>query len=60
MEVGVEHDSFFMSCGDCGFTWLFLMQIDIIDWGNGEVEEIYGNIATCPFCGYDNEIIIDL
>jgi hypothetical protein len=60
MEVGVEYDSFFMGCNDCSFVWLFVMQIDIIYWGDGDVEEIYSNVAVCPHCGHENEIQIDL
>lgn len=60
MEVGVDHDAFPMSCGSCGFVWLCMIQIDIIDWGDGEVEYIYGVSGICPYCEFDNKIQIDV
>jgi hypothetical protein len=37
-----------------------MIQIDIIDWGDGEVEYIYGVSGICPYCEFDNKIQIDL
>ena len=59
MEVGVEYDAFPMSCGSCGFVWLCMIQIDIIDWGD-DIEHIFTVSGICPTCEFDNKIEIDL
>lgn len=51
MHVGVRYEADLVICKNCNHKWLAYIHIDVIDWGNGLVEESMSDRFECPNCG---------
>lgn len=51
MEVGVRYEADLIECKWCDHKWLGHIQIDVIIWSNGVIEESRAEVFECPKCG---------
>jgi DNA-directed RNA polymerase subunit M/transcription elongation factor TFIIS len=59
MEVGVRYEADLIQCQKCEHKWLGYIHIDVIDWGNGLIEESRAQLFECPKCGLMEGIIYE-
>jgi DNA-directed RNA polymerase subunit RPC12/RpoP len=59
IEVSVRYEAELIECQNCEHKWLGYIHIDVIDWGNGLVEESKGEFFECPKCGLMGGTIYD-
>jgi hypothetical protein len=59
VKVGVRYEADTIVCLECDHKWLGYIHVDVIDWGNGLVEESRSDRFECPNCGMYEGIIYE-